>query len=227
MLDGAPGLAPPRTRRLLWQQRQSNQSAAGALPQTPPRSPLHRRRRRRHNGSRGVFYNATTGKDCPAAVVPRAVGQRSSPAGGEGRKRSNWGALMAYVICTVSPGSQGVFYCGDCQKSSHSDWLGGIFRVHEGIYYFISGSNDSNSGELKKSISVMSNPSQIFLMVEILGSLLLPYKIFFTEDGDMADNVARLLMVMLRSAHNRKMRSLIAVTVSIKIHLLFIQHTRY
>ena len=57
------------------------------------------------------------------------------------------------------------------------------------IIYFISASNDSNSGELKKSISVISNPSQIFLMVRILGSLLLPYKIFLIEDGGRANNV--------------------------------------
>ena len=82
------------------------------------------------------------------------------------------------------------------------------------IVYFISGSKDSNSGELKKSISVISNPSQIFLMVRIFGSLLLPYKMFLTDDGGNADKVASLLMVILRSAHKCKTRYLIAETVS-------------
>ena len=83
------------------------------------------------------------------------------------------------------------------------------------IAYFISGSSDSNSGELKKSISVISSPSQIFLMVRILGSLLLPYKIFLMDDGGRADNVASLLMVILRSEQRCKIRSLIAETVFI------------
>ena len=85
----------------------------------------------------------------------------------------------------------------------------------------ISGSSDSNSGESKKSIRVISKPSQIFLMVKILGSLLLPYKIFLIEDGGNADNVASLLMVILRLEHKCKIRSLIAETVSIVVTYLF------
>ena len=38
------------------------------------------------------------------------------------------------------------------------------------IPYLISGSSEANSGELKKSISEMSSPSHIFLIVRILGS---------------------------------------------------------
>ena len=81
--------------------------------------------------------------------------------------------------------------------------------------YLISGSNASNSGELKKSISVISNPSQIFLIVRIFGSLLLPYRMFLIEDGGRADNVASLLMVIFRSEHRCKIRSRIAEIVSI------------
>ena len=91
--------------------------------------------------------------------------------------------------------------------------------------HLISGSNDSNSGELKKSISVISNPSHIFLIVRIFGSLLLPYKIFLIEDGGRADNVASLLMVMLRSEQRCKIRSLIAETVFMVRPTFFIKHT--
>ena len=72
-----------------------------------------------------------------------------------------------------------------------------------------------NSDELKKSTRVMSNQSQIFLIVRILGSLLLPYSIFFIEDGGSADNVESLFIVILRSEHRRKILSRIAETVSI------------
>jgi len=58
--------------------------------------------------------------------------------------------------------------------------------------YLISCSNPSNSGVLKNSPRVISSPSQSFLMVDNLGSLLLPYKIFFTEEGGTADMVASL-----------------------------------
>lgn len=81
--------------------------------------------------------------------------------------------------------------------------------------YLISGSNASNSGELKKSISVISKPSHIFLIVKILGSLLLPYKIFLIEDGGTADSVASLLIVISCSAHKCRILSLIAEIVSI------------
>ena len=81
--------------------------------------------------------------------------------------------------------------------------------------YLISGSKVSNSGELKKSINVMSRPSQIFLMVKIFGSLLLPYRIFLIEDGGRADCVASLLMVIFRSEHKCKIRSRIAEIDSI------------
>ena len=83
------------------------------------------------------------------------------------------------------------------------------------IPYLISGSSEANSGVLKKSLSVISNPSHIFLMVRILGSWLLPYRIFFTEDGGTADKVASLLMVIWRSAHKCKILSRMADTVSI------------
>lgn len=53
----------------------------------------------------------------------------------------------------------------------------------------------------------MSKPSHIFLIVVSLGSLLLPYKIFFTEDGGKAETVASLFIVRLRSSHNCKMRT--------------------
>jgi hypothetical protein len=45
---------------------------------------------------------------------------------------------------------------------------------------------------LKKSPSVISSPSHIFLIVISLGSLLFPYKIFFTDDGGSAERVASL-----------------------------------
>ena len=83
------------------------------------------------------------------------------------------------------------------------------------VAYFTSGSRFSNSGAVKKSIRVMSNPSQIFLMVRILGSLLLPYRMFLMDDGGSADNVASLLIVIFLSLHRRNILSRIAETVSI------------
>ena len=80
--------------------------------------------------------------------------------------------------------------------------------------YLTSGSKFSNSGELKNSASVISRPSHIFLTVRILGSLLFPYRMFFTDDGGKAETVANLLIVILRSAHKCKIRSLIAHTIS-------------
>lgn len=57
----------------------------------------------------------------------------------------------------------------------------------------------AKSGQSKNSLREISKPSQIFLIVKILGSLLLPYKIFLIEEGGRADRVASLLMVIFRS----------------------------
>ena len=87
--------------------------------------------------------------------------------------------------------------------------------------------NNSNSGVEKNSPSVMSRPSQIFLMVKIFGSALLPYRMFFTEEGGSAETVASLLMEMSRSAHRRRIRSLIAVIVSIAAPAFLSQAYRF
>lgn len=93
--------------------------------------------------------------------------------------------------------------------------------------YFITGSRSSNSDELKKSLKDRSNPSQIFLIVRILGSLLFPYSIFLMEEGGNADNVASLLIVIFRSAHRCNILSRIAERVSMLCPTFFFyKHTK-
>ena len=50
-------------------------------------------------------------------------------------------------------------------------------------FYFSSCSSALNSPVLKNSPRVISRPSQIILMVIILGFLLLPYRIFLIDEG--------------------------------------------
>jgi hypothetical protein len=77
-------------------------------------------------------------------------------------------------------------------------------------------SSASNSFVLKNSPNVIPTPSHIILIVSILGFLLLPYKIFFTDEGGSADKFASLFMLILRSSHSCSIRLRIAVTVSIQ-----------
>ena len=69
-------------------------------------------------------------------------------------------------------------------------------------YYFISCSRASNSGVEKNSARVISRLSQIFFIVRILGSTLLPYRMFFTDDGGRAHIVVSLLMEIFRSTQS-------------------------
>ena len=103
------------------------------------------------------------------------------------------------------------------------------FHVFASLYYLaerkaachrISCSKASNSGVEKNSASVISSPSQIFLIVRIFGSVLLPYRMFLIEDGGNAEIVASLLMEISRSAQRQMIRSFITVIVSIAAHLL-------
>ena len=58
--------------------------------------------------------------------------------------------------------------------------------------YLISCSKFSKSLVLKNSIKVIPNPSQSIFIVTIPGFLLLPYKMFFIEEGATADSIASL-----------------------------------
>ena len=79
----------------------------------------------------------------------------------------------------------------------------------------ISCSSLSNSFVLKNSPSVISKPSQSFLIVTIPGFLLSPLMIFFSVDGGTADNLANALIAKLRSEHSFKI--LLATTFSVLI----------
>ena len=114
-----------------------------------------------------------------------------------------------------------------CLKSEQKEKIKSGYAIPDRENHLISGSNDANSGESKNSISVISKPSHIFLIVRIFGSLLLPYRMFFTEEGGKADKVASLLIVMLRSAHKRKILSLIAPTVFMLSPTLFSKHIKF
>lgn len=55
------------------------------------------------------------------------------------------------------------------------------------IYYSISCSNDLKTSSSKNSISEISSPSHIILIVVMPGFLLTPYIIFFIVDGGMVE----------------------------------------
>lgn len=73
---------------------------------------------------------------------------------------------------------------------------------------------------LKNSAKVMSNPSQIILIVSSFGFKLRPYKILLIEDGGNAQMVANLFIEMLRWSQSSKILFLTALTVSIIITYL-------
>lgn len=62
----------------------------------------------------------------------------------------------------------------------------------------------SNSAVPKNCPNVIPKPSQSILIVSTFGFLLLPYRIFFTEDGGNPERFASLFMLMFRSSHNCK-----------------------
>lgn len=76
--------------------------------------------------------------------------------------------------------------------------------------YFISCSKSSKSGESKKSFTVISNPSQIFLIVEIVVLLLRPPVMLLRVDWVIPHIVDSLLTVIFRSLHNSNIRSFTA-----------------
>lgn len=82
-------------------------------------------------------------------------------------------------------------------------------------------SKASNSAVEKNSPSVIPNPSHSILIVRILGFWLFPYKMFFNDDGGMAERLANLLMVMFLCSHKINMRFLTAVIVSMRFTSLF------
>lgn len=82
-------------------------------------------------------------------------------------------------------------------------------------------SKASNSAVEKNSPSVIPSPSQSILIVRILGFWLFPYKIFFNDDGGIAERLANLLIVIFRCSHKINIRFLTAVTVSMKLTSLF------
>ena len=60
------------------------------------------------------------------------------------------------------------------------------------------------------------SPSQIILIVTILGLRLLPYRIFLIDDGGRPDIVAKALMVIPRSLQscNIQLRTAIVVFIA-------------
>ena len=100
----------------------------------------------------------------------------------------------------------------------------GTYFRHPGLtqpFYSIVCSKASNSAVEKNSPNVIPNPSHSSLIVRILGFWLFPYKMFFSDDGGIAERLANLLIVIFRYSHKINMRFLTAVTVSIKFTSLF------
>lgn len=75
---------------------------------------------------------------------------------------------------------------------------------------------------IKNSPSVISKPSHIILIVISFGFWLLPYIIFFTDDGGRAQIFASLFIEIFRSPHSCNIRFLTADTVFIS-HSPFIK----
>ena len=73
---------------------------------------------------------------------------------------------------------------------------------------------------------MIPSPSHSILIVRILGFWLFPYKMFFKEDGGIAERLANLLMIMFLCSHKTNMRFLIAAIVSIKFTSLFVSFYR-
>ena len=68
--------------------------------------------------------------------------------------------------------------------------------------YLISCSNSANSSEWKNSSIVIPNPSQSFLIVDIVALLFLPLTMLFTVDCVTPLMPLSLLIEILRSWHN-------------------------
>lgn len=88
-------------------------------------------------------------------------------------------------------------------------------------FYSMVCSKASNSAVEKNPPSVIPSPSHSILIVRILGFWLFPYKMFFSDDGGIADRLANLLIVMFLCSHKINMRFLTAVIVSMKFTSLF------
>lgn len=73
-------------------------------------------------------------------------------------------------------------------------------------FYFISCSVSSNSGLSKNSRTVISKPSQIFLMDTTPGFWLFWLSILYMVDGETPEIFARALTAMCLSRHCSKMR---------------------
>lgn len=78
------------------------------------------------------------------------------------------------------------FYSESCSK------IAGYYgRSNVIICYFISCSSESNSGVEKNSPNVISNPSQIFLIVTVPGFLLSPFRMLLI----VACGTAEMLLI--------------------------------
>lgn len=81
--------------------------------------------------------------------------------------------------------------------------------------YFISCSNVLNKGDEKKSIIVISSPSQIFLIVEMVVLLFRPLTMLLSVDWVMPHIVDNLLTVIPLELHKSKIRNFTASPIDI------------
>ena len=118
-----------------------------------------------------------------------------------------------------------LYHFGGFVRTKQTESLTGLslhWQLVWSVCHFISWSSELKESVSKNWQSVISNPSQIFLIVIVPGFELSPFKMLLIVDWGTAETYARWFGVQFLSLHNSSILFEIACLVSISISKWFI-----